>query len=282
MKNEAISRTRGLVFLTFAATLAAAFGLPPLFELILGDSPNDVTKTTLTVFTSLTLGLFWAWFSPEITKSVIGNAIESTTKEEIDRYKEQHPNAEKVLKDRELEYACAILPVNRNESSIQISSLNPSIYNKWLARNAVIKILSCNDDLVRAIAFSSARRAIEQIHGKRRKVDQGLEDIFFQDIYVYLKGWLIMSITHKCTMPIIHIQQRYPSTHHPNRYAYITALKIIKSVYIRTLEVYKATSVALEPMRNATLQEDEVITQAVNILDEYLTTLINEIETAAP
>jgi hypothetical protein len=273
-RHEAISKTFNLIFVSFVTALVIAFGIPPLLALILGESANDTTKTTVTFFTSITTSFFLMWRSSDIIKSAVGLAIDSAAKEKSDEYKRQHPDIEEILRIQQQEYLCTIPPNHRSESAIRLSDPSLIIFEQRLGRDAVIRSLSYNDKLLQGIALASTIKTLKRINKNKKQVDQAEEEIFFNDIYVYLKGWLMLSITHSHEMPISYIQQRYPNIRKPNWRAYVMALEIVRDDHIKKPIVLQAI--------NETLKNDEyktwAATQANNLLERYLNVLIDELK----
>lgn len=274
-KHEAVSTTLGLIFWAFVAALVIAYGLPALLAVVLDSSTNNATRTTATVFSSLTTGLFFMWLSSDRLKSTVGVAVEAAANQKLDEYKRQHPSLEETSSVNKQEYACSIPPINQSESSIRYSSPDSPVCRKRLGRDAVIRSLAYNKILLQGIALAAVERTLEQINGNRRKekLISG-EEVLFNDIYVYLKGWLMMSITHDCTMPINYIEQRYPNVNHPDHLAYITSIEIVRKECIQSNKIVSAISYAVKDDE----YPDIAASQAIDLLDNYLGILISELK----
>ncbi len=273
-KHRAIYDTVGLILVAFCAALVIAFGLRPLISSSLSDSTDDAAKSIVTIITSLLISLFFMWLSFERIKTTVGLAIDVAVEQKLIKYKQQNPAIEQRLRTQLQEYSCAIPPSHRSELSIQTGSPNMIICNKRIGRDAVIRSLSYNDELLQGIAYTAVAQTLSRTNRNQLvHLTEETEQIFFQDIYVYLKAWLMMSITHGYPMQLGYIRQRYPSTHYPDRVAYIAALRIVKE---RTIKSSRVTA-----QMNETLKDQYALNQALTLLDEYLATLITQLSSHA-
>ena len=267
-KNEAIYTTIGLIFSAFIVALVIAFGIPPLLSSVLSSSTTDPTKTIVTILTGLTTSVFFMWFSSDRIKTTVGLAIDAAVTQKSEEYIKQHPDVEERLRVQLQEYTCAI-PVNhRSESSIRLSSPSPAICDRRIGRDAVIRSLSYNDKLLQGIALAAVDETLVKTK-KPRKIAEEVRAAFLTDIYAYLKGWLMLSITHSHAMPIGYIQQRYPTSRCPDPKAYVMAIEFIKEKGVKDKIVFDAM--------NQIVNDGYAVTQAKNLMDEYLTILIAEL-----
>ena len=267
-KNEAIYTTLQLILSAFVVALAITFGVPALLSLVLNSSTTDLVKNIVTVFTSLITGVFFMWFSSERIKTTVSLAIEAAVSQKSKEYEEQHPDVKKLETIHLQEYLCAIPETHRRESSIRLglSSPNLEFCNRRVGRDAVIRSLAYNDEFLKKIAFAAVKKTLEKTSSKPSEKDR---ETFFTDIYAYLKGWLMLSITHSHYMPIDCIQQRYPTVNRPDRQAYIVAVKYIKEEITRKPK--------FSDSMNQILNDRNTVDQAIKILDEYFDYLISEL-----
>lgn len=263
-KNRAIRKTFGLIFWSFIVALLVAFGLPHLFDTIYSSRQDDATKSTVTVLTSITLSLLWMWVSSEVIKNTVGKAVGEAVKDaanqELQTYKDQHPNVKRAMEMRQREYVCRIPRGQESEYSVQ---RDQSICNRKTGRDAVTRSLSYNDKLLFHIASRSVQGVLRKHRGGRTQLEhEALEEIFANDVYVYLRGWLITSITHDCDMPISYITDRYPDEQSPNKEAYIEAFSTAQYLFTRNTR--------LRSRMNEILDNEEHTGEAIKLLDEYL------------
>lgn len=266
-KREAVNATLGFVFFSFAIAFMIVLGFPPLISSVLHSNTTDPEKTIVTVLTGLITSVFFMWFSSDKIKSTVELAIDSAVSQRVEKYEKENPtiNEQRVIQLQE--YTCSIRRDRRSEIAIRLSNPDKIVCDRRIGRDAVTRSLSYNDELLNGIAGAAAMEVLEKKYGK--KIPQESRDIFFTDIYAYLKAWLMLSIAHDHVMPIEYIRQRYPTERHPDKEAYPAALEYVKDRFMKSKKVSTC-------MANILLDE-HAIEQANNLLDEYLTILISEL-----
>lgn len=264
-REAAISKTKALILLSFVVALLIVFGTPRLFNIIYSSSLNDAEKNTLTTLTQIALALFWIWFSPKMIESTVSGAINTAAGEGVEAYKAQHPDVEKIPEEQAYEYVCRIPEDQQSEDSVKRKQ---SICDRKTGRDAVIRSLSYNEDLLFKIATRSSKDALLKHQRGRTPIEQAeLKKKFINDIYVYLRGWLMTSIEHDCMMPISYIRPRYPNESSPNTEAYIEAFKTAQMVVFPHIKTFNCM--------NEILQNNEHTKEAIKLVDEYLGKLID-------
>ncbi|MBD2169430.1 hypothetical protein H6G04_34280 [Calothrix membranacea FACHB-236] len=261
-QDRAVSTTLGLIFYAFLLAFVISFILQKILSL-LSDHPVKPPEILINFLISFALIGFSAWFSWDRINSTVTSAIQEAAQDE----KENIENELKGIRRKiEQEYCCAI-PLNiRNTEFQQVGNVPYDFCARRVARDAVIKFLADNDDLLKIIANAGIHLALTQLGQKNiTKIDN---ELFIDDIYAYLKAWLMFSIRYERNMPVEYIKQRYPQGKIPDKEAYVIALEKIKNqVIFDDLEAY------LDKRLNTTQKS-----MAFQIIDESMTELIAELK----
>jgi hypothetical protein len=231
---------------------------------------------------TIAIGGFFSW---DMINFVVGTAIDTESQLQAEKRIEDYKSTstqQKIIEKQNLEFLATIPTSNRKgEDSYSL----PGRHDTWedvrqkivireatvrgldiLTREAILRGLNNEDDPLRGMALAGAGHALKRSYQEIQQ-DSDLK-IFFQDIYVYLKAWLMLSIKHDREMDFKKIRQRYPKSDSPNVRAYIKALQ-----YIRR---YSIDSTVME--RYIT---NEYIANSRQILKQYLKTLIEQLEKSA-
>lgn len=273
-KNQAVSTTLGLIFSAFLIALIVTFGLPKLLALFLGNDTAESIKTFVNIITGLITSSLFLWLSWDRINATVGSAIDAAVNErietEVSRYKQELDNYRKmesleaVIKRQNREFYAAI-PDNSRCGKEDLLSLNiysdeslTKAFRRRVARDAIIRGLAYNDSLLVDIALSASKRVLNKVKLSPVEASQDTDlQLFRQDIYVYLKVWLIFSITNEREMSVSEIKQRCLNSHKN----YVSALLDIRERLIRHPEVIQC----LEP---------EYREDAIQLIEEYLDKLV--------
>jgi len=186
----------------------------------------------------LVVGGFFLTFSYSMVNALVGGAIDFAAEEkQRDFLDKQSPDSIHTL--QELEYYSVIPPEHRKQAgkllSVQTQTLE-DIEQDSRVRDTIVCGLA-NEDVLRRIAVKACAVALRK-EDDRAYLETDLRFARFrQDIYIYLRAWLIMSIKYKREMSIDLIQQGFPDENSPDKYAYIRAIRYIREKSINKLRV---------------------------------------------
>ncbi|MBH8552688.1 hypothetical protein I8751_09950 [Nostocaceae cyanobacterium CENA357] len=261
-QDRAVSTTLGLIFLAFLVAFFISFILQNLLSLV---SEKSFKSTELYINFLIAFGTlgFSLWFSRETVKEIVVNAIKEAADDDNKTMKDQ---LETMRLKIEQEYCCAI-PLNiRSTYSQKVDILYSDICVERAARDGVIKALADEDELLKDIALTGTQLALNEL--KRDDVSLPDTEVFRDDIYAYLKAWLMFSIRYERNMPVEYIKQRYPQRLIPDNNAYVVALENIQNkVIVIQLEKH------LDKRLNTTQKQ-----LAVQITLQSLSKLINQLK----
>jgi hypothetical protein len=213
------------VFTTLGLILLG-FAFPYLMTWLFSLFPEDTPEWAK----GLVVAAGALWFCWDMTDAMVSSAIKAATNQEISNYEEQNPDLAKIINTQRLEFCCFIPTTSRAKSSVV----------EKMAEGAVVLTLA-------------------QL-GQNTTSPQDFRN-FLNDIYAYLRAWLMLSIKYDSPMPVKYIKQRYPNEYRPNNAAYIRAIENI----INMLEIPEVME-CLDPRHRKS---------AISVAKEYLGTLIN-------
>lgn len=268
------SKQAWVVFICFSFILLgyvlAIFWLFAFPQLLIWVFPNGVPEEKKIVVTTI-LGIFTAavavWFPGVSLKSLVESAIEDAAAAEINHYREEF---EKYKRENSSDYIIKRLKQEFNALLIEVRNIlldHPDIsvnvtLHKRKVRETLKKQLFDNEDLVRKIALEATKAVFSSkahLSGKEAVEDYELQ-LFWQDMYMYIKAWLMFSIENEYLMEVEEIEQQLPN----EKKRYIEALYNIKERQIR--EEYIVQKL------DQTYRED-----AIQMLDAYLEELITRL-----
>ncbi|MBG1242569.1 hypothetical protein [Nostoc sp. NZL] len=180
---------------------------------------------------------FFVLFSWDMVNAMVGGAIdqavESANQQNIDNLKAKTP--EESHKKQDLEFMAWVTSKNikgRN-SLLQNDNELEIIKTKALIRDEIVNVLTKNqDNLLTSIATKASRYTLNKeklTHEEQLKdIDLHELEIFRQDIFIYLKAWLVISIKYDREMQSELIKQSHPSEESPKKQDYLKALRYIK------------------------------------------------------
>ena len=141
-------------------------------------------------------------------------------------------------------------------------SLNEALRRR-IARDLVIRAIAYNDELLRFIALEASAKVLNKTNLTNIEAEENTElNLFRQDIYIYIKAWLVCSIANDNEMPINFIKHRC----NDKKELYEKAILYIKEERIKEQDVIDE----LEYFD----RQSKYVEDAINLIDEYLTRLI--------
>lgn len=273
-KNQAVFTAIFLIGGGCMSILLLYFVLPEWLSNNLPNSMSADSKKNVIAFAPILLTLALILFSYDMINAIIVSAIkadvnlckknlESTIlslEKEFEEYKKARDGNEEII-NQELEFRRSITMAMTRKNGYTDQPMSQS-FRKRFVRDAIIRGLAHNDDLLEKIALISTKAALNMggIDGKIATQDED-STFFYQDIFIYLKAWLMHSISNDRVMDIGTIQQQCPN----KTIEYISALDHIRQTLIRSNKVMRCI-------------EDEYQSEAVQLLDLYLDKLIIQLK----
>lgn len=269
-KNQAVFTAIFLIFGGCMIIPLLYFVLPEWLSNNLPNSMSPESKKNIIAFAPILLTLACILFSYDMINAMIVSAIKAdvnlskrsmeldilSLEEEFEEYKKKIAGNEEV-KNQELEFRLYYNSLMRRKDEYIDQPMSQS-FRKRFVRDAIIRGLAHNDNLLEEIAIISTKAALNM--GKIAPQDEN--SIFFcHDIFIYLKAWLMHSISNDRIMDTGTIQQQCPN----KTIEYISALNHIRQTLIRSNKVMRCI-------------EDEYQSEAVQLLDLYLGKLISQLE----
>lgn len=244
-KNVAIWTT--LSFIGFG------FAFPNLMIWLASLFPQGTPEPikTLAIGGGITL-LSWGAVS-----AVVGSAIDAAKKVGIKEYEDKNPEIAETRKKQETEYCCAIPLGQRSQESIEGTNPIPDFCKRRAGRDAVIRGLAYNDELLDDISTKATNSALIELKIHKTTTSNDYH-MLRNDIYAYLKAWLMFSVAHDHIMPVKYIKQRFPL-----KTAYTKAIENVG----KQIETYTVVKFLDERYRH----------EANSILHQYLDQLVKEI-----
>ena len=247
-KNFAVLTTLSLIALGFAFPHLVTW----LFSLFPQDTP-DLVK-------GLVVGGGAILFCWDMTDSMVGSAIKAATNQEIGNYEDENPDLAKIVNRQRLEYSCVIPKVSRSKSSVTDSNPSPTLCERCEGRDAITRGLAYNERVLKKIAEGAVALTLTQL-GRNKTTSQQDFNNFLNDIYAYLRAWLMLSIKYDRPMPVKYIKQRYLKENKPDKIAYVKAIENIINSLIESPLVIECLDYRYQKA-------------AVMISKEYLVTLV--------
>lgn len=298
-KNTAVLMSLILIFAAFLISSFLAFGLPVVLPRILPENASESTELTVQVLTSLITGGLFLFVSWDMVYGLVGSAISAAAEKEFHERIQPHLedikacrkdldecrenlSTERIVRRQNEEFYATIPSSSRNNGGLLIrifsaeeDSLN-QVQRRRIARDLITAGFAYNDNLLLDMALSASKRALnkEGLTEAEGVIDTDLE-IFRQDIYAYLKAWLMLSISNECKMEVAVIKQRYPNEHSPDIEAYINAITDVKERLIRHPEVVKCLKPRHPEM--ASYYTPECKETALQLEEQYLGILLDEL-----
>jgi len=218
------------------------------------------------------LMLFFSW---DMVNALVTGAIDAAKDKEIQEY-EKTQTSQGILERQNLEYYALVeyhlpLPSNSRRHNIVLSkslpdpSLEAVLLNSF-AHDTILRGLENNDELLVDVALRACLEALSKENASNEEIKRNESlKLFRQDIYVYLRVWMMFSIKNRREMPVRGIKHRYPNESSPDKYAYIRAIKYIRDHLIDRPNV-------------SNLLKEEYRERSKEILKDYLTKLITGLE----
>ena len=212
----------------------------------------------------LLAGGFFLLFSYPIVNVLVGGAIDKTATDAVTLYKREN-SPQDIVERQNKDFQSFVLSFrNPNFVLSQIQDRDThTLTRKFFARREILRTLS--EDDWETIALEACIRTL----GKENDLDIQIEKddeltILWQDINIYLKAWLVLSIDYNRKLPIDYIEQRYPSKQSPDSWTYIRILRYIRHKFSYSDDLLK-------------LIRDEYRSQAIEVLEDHLDFLIEEL-----
>lgn len=273
-KNQAVFTAIFLIFGGCMIIPLLYFVLPEWLSNNLPNSMSPDSKKNIIAFAPILLTLACILFSYDMINAMIVSAIKAdvnlskrsmeldilSLEEEFEEYKKKIAGNEEV-KNQELEFRLYYNSLMRRKDEYIDQPMSQS-FRKRFVRDAIIRGLAHNDDLLDKIATIATKAALNigGVDGEIAAKDERVI-FFYHDIHIYLKAWLMHSISNDRIMDVTIIQQRCPN----NTIEYISALKHIRQILIRTDDVMNCI-------------EHEYRSEAVQLLGLYLDKLIAQLQ----
>jgi hypothetical protein len=135
-------------------------------------------------------------------------------------------------------------------------------FNKFKDRRLIrCELINIPEDFWQSLALSAAMHVLGSANPQ--EVDVNPNYFLFQDIYAYLRAWVVCSIDNDGgkSMPIEVIGLHYPNTKSPNVKAYLDALAFIKD---DLLERDGPKSICTPPILQSIKDRIEHLTQLID------------------
>jgi len=253
-KEKAVNEVLKLIAFAFCIAIFIGYFLTKIISLILtpGQTISDI-KSVIEIILLL-LGGGRLLLLVNSLETTINNAID----EEIAKYKAE--NLERLQK-QEQEYCYSIPEPVRSEESPYIGN-KYSVVERRAACDAIIKRWADNDTFLNQMVAIGIVPVLGKSKNEETPKEKKERDILINDIFVYLKAWLMFSIRYGYPMPFNYIKQSYSGKN--SKESYLTALNEIR-VSIRKQFVIDNL-------------DRKYLDLQIEILEEYLDKLIKLIE----
>jgi len=273
-KNQAVFTTLSLVFLSYCVALCLAFGLPILLPKILPDNASEAVKLYIQIALGAVMTVFFLWMSWDTVDAMVSSAIradvsvtEKRLAEELEQYKAENSEKEHI-KRQNLEFTAIVLEDSSSEIIDGLEGYSDKAlrqaFRRRVARDFIIRELAYNDALLKKIAIEATKMTLKKAKMSGEEASQDEDTmIFWQDIYIYLKAWLMYSIYSDREMNVAVIKQRCQG----RQAQYINALTYIRQELIKKRQVME-------------IFESEYKSDIIRVLEEYLNKLIAVLQQA--
>lgn len=288
--NKVLRRVKKRVFKSDAvASIFVMIAIAAFIGFITGKklTENADFKEVIALLSGLAFASLLSW---DMIDSFIGEAIDFQVKEKVREVREGYElntQPSKIQQNQELEFL-AMVPQNSRKSSEayrlptqwdDLAQCRENIISREaavrgldvLTREAILQGLNDDQDPLRKLALVGAMKALK-INPKKLNYDkfgnlknnQALKTLR-EDIYVYLKAWLMFTIKFGRHMDASKIRQR-----HPKSETYIKAL-----THIRKNAIY-SDGVANNIRKY--IDDKHYVNKAISVLNHYLGDLIEQLE----
>lgn len=177
---------------------------------------------------------FFLLFSFSMVNALVSEAIEDAANEKHNEYLKTE-SSEGIRTWQELEYYSAIPFESRRRSTklmgVQGSHTLEDIETESRIRDTIVCGLA-NELILKRMALKACAVALGREDDQAYLEGDRRFGRFREDVYIYLRAWLIMSIKYKREMPLELIQQGFPDETSPDKYAYIRAIRYIRETSI--------------------------------------------------
>ena len=288
--NKVLRRVKKRVFKSDAvASIFVMIAIAAFIGFITGKklTENADFKDVIALLSGLAFASLLSW---DMIDSFIGEAIDFQVKEKVREVREGYElntQPSKIQQNQELEFL-AMVPQNSRKSSEayrlptqwdDLAQCRENIISREaavrgldvLTREAILQGLNDDQDPLRKLALVGAMKALK-INPKKLNYDKfgNLENnqelkTLREDIYVYLKAWLMFTIKFGRHMDASKIRQR-----HPKSKTYIKAL-----THIRKNAIY-SDGVANNIRKY--IDDKHYVNKAISVLNHYLGDLIEQLE----
>jgi hypothetical protein len=237
-KQQAISTTSGLIVTAFGLAFIIVLGVPQLFGVILTNPTPEPTKTIFTVLTGVFTSVTFLWFSSDRIKSKVSAAIEHSAAEKFKSYKKEN-SSQALIDTQNREFLGILCFLSGTPSAREQREYNNDRENV-LARQTILRNLSGKDQFLEEIGQAACLKVFKKQNASYSEIESDPQlHKFWQDICLYLKAWLIISIGNGRPMSTSAIRQRYPDQDSPNKWIYLDALTFIKDKLIEHAKTRK-------------------------------------------
>lgn len=255
-KTDAVFTVLALIWLAYVIAFIIALGGPVVLSKILPSDATESTKNYVNLMIVLITTAFFALFSWDMVNDKVRSAIKADV-----AVKELANSEKEYLKRQDLEF--------QSVTGVGIYEINPisnyeldKSFKARMARDTIIKGLEHNDDLFKRISIEATIEALDAYHISQAEVSQYNDiAVFRQDVFIYLKSWLMQSIMNGRYMNVSVVKQRYPD----KEAAYVKALTHVRNILIKKRQVVEK----LQPQ----YRED-----SIKMLEEYLDYLIKSLQ----
>ena len=272
-KSNAVFTVLSLIALAYFFAFTIALAAPNILSKVL---PNNATED-MKFYASLAL-LFlttggFTLFCWDMVNDRVRSAIKADVevkersleedfklkKEELEVYRRENSEKE-YFKRQNLEFQ-AVTGANIYHLNPSLDKISDQAFRTRMARDTIIKGLAYDDEILRKLAIEASKKALNKssVSGNEANKDKNLT-IFRQDIFIYLKSWLMFSVTNGREMDVSVVKQRCRG----KSIQYIEALSYIRETLIKKRQVVEKLE---SPYKNESIQ----------MLEEYLDKLIKSL-----
>ena len=256
-----------LVVLGYVIAIFWVFVFPRFLTWVFPDGIPEEKKIVVTVILGLCTATLSAWFPGVSLRSLIESAIDDAAaakirefEKEFEEYRKSN-SSDEIIKRLNQEFNALLIEARNAILDTTDSNLNESLRRR-IAREVIRKKISENENILRTMATKATKAAFPDKKtslGKEAAAEQELQ-LFWQDVFVYLKAWLMFSIENEHGMNVEEIGQQLPNSED----AYIEALCNVKDKQIR------------EEWFTQNLDLDYRV-EAIQLLETYLEELITKL-----
>ena len=226
-KTNAVFTVLALIWLAYFIAFTVALVGPAVLSKILPSDAAEFTKNYVSLIILFITTALFALFSWDMVNDKVRSAIRADV-----AVKESENSEREYFKRQDLEF--------KSVTGADLYSISPSSdkaldqsFRSRMARDSIIGGLAYDDTLLRKIANGATKEALSaHIPGVRANKDETIT-IFRQDIFIYLKSWLMHSVMNGRCMDISVVKQRCPG----KKAQYVKALTYIRETSIKQRQV---------------------------------------------